>query len=75
MQDIILQYDEQALHVLRSELARRINYKWKCMNGSIVNVKDMTTSHLINAVSKLENYIKEKEIEQENFVDATDYYD
>ena len=75
MQDIILQYDEQALHVLRSELARRINYKWKCMNGSIVDVKDMTTSHLINAIDKLENYMKEKEIIQENFVDTMDYYD
>ena len=75
MQDIILQYDEQALHVLRSELARRISYKWKCTNGSTVNVKDMTTSHLMNVVNKLENYLQEKEVIQENSVDAMDYYD
>lgn len=75
MQDIVLQYDKQALYVLKNELARRVNYKWKCRDGSIVDVKDMTTSHLMNVVNKLENYLQEKEVIQENYVDAMDYYD
>ena len=75
MQDIILQPDEQALHVLRSELAKRINYQWRCKNGSVVNGKDMTTSHLMNTIRVLEDYLEEKKVVMENYVDALDYYD
>lgn len=70
MQDIILQPDEQALHVLRSELAKRINYQWRCKNGSVVDVKDMTTSHLVNAINMLEGYLEEKKVVEENYLDA-----
>ena len=75
MKDIILQPDEQALHVLRSELAKRINYQWRCKNGSVVNVRDMTISHLINTIGMLEKYLEEKKVVMENYVDALDYYD
>ena len=75
MKDVILQPEEQALHVLRSELERRVNYQWRCRNGSVVDVKDMTTSHLVNAISMLERYLYEQKIVQENYVDALDYYD
>ena len=70
MQDIILQPDEQALHVLRSELAKRTNYKWRCKNGSTVDVKDMETSHLINAINMLEDFLEEKKVVEENYLDA-----
>lgn len=75
MKDIILQPDEQALHVLRSELERRANYQWRCKNGSVVDVKDMTTSHLVHAINMLEEYLAQKEVVMENYVDALDYYD
>ena len=70
MKDVILQPDEQALHVLRSELAKRINYQWRCKNGSVVDVKDMTTSHLVNAINMLEGYLEEKKVVEENYLDA-----
>ena len=70
MKDIILQPDEQALHVLRSELASRINYKWKCKNGDVINVKDMETRHLVNAINMLESYLEEKKVVEENYLDA-----
>ena len=68
MKDIVLQPDEQALHVLRSELARRINYQWRCKNGSVVDVKDMTTAHLVNAINMLEGYLEEKKVVEENYL-------
>lgn len=70
VKDIILQPDEQALYVLRSELAKRINYQWRCKNGSVVDVKDMTTSHLVHAINMLEDYLKEKKVVEENYLDA-----
>ena len=71
----ILSYDEEALHVLRQELTNRLNYMWKSKNGSLVRVKDMTTSHLVHAINMLEEYLKQKEIVNENYVDSMDYYD
>lgn len=71
----ILSYDEEALYVLRQELTNRLNYMWKSKNGSIVRVKDMTTSHLVHAINMLEEYLKQKEIVNENYVDSMDYYD
>ena len=68
MKDVILQPDEQALHVLRSELAKRINYQWRCKNGSVVDVKDMTTSHLVNAINMLERYLEDKKVVEENYL-------
>ena len=68
MKDIILQPDEQALHVLRSELAKRVNYQWRCKNGSVVDVKDMTTSHLVNVIRMLEDYLEEKKVVEENYL-------
>lgn len=62
MADIILQADELALHILREELNRRNTYKWKTASGEVINVKDMTTTHLKNAIRKLENHLSEQEI-------------
>ena len=77
MKDVILDHDEFALVVLKEELERRNpkNYQWKTKSGNIVNVKDMTDSHLRNTVNLLENYLHEKEIINECWIDATDYYD
>lgn len=57
----ILSYGEEALHVLRQELTNRLNYMWRSKNGSLVRVKDMTTSHLVHAINMLEEYLKQKE--------------
>ena len=75
MRDRILGHNEEALHVLRQELAKRFNYVWMCANGSMVNVKDMTTSHLVYAIDKLEAYLAQQAVIRENCADATDYYD
>ena len=77
MQDVILKHDRFALAVLKEELENRNpkNYQWKTKNGAVLNVKDMTDSHLKNAINLLENYLHEQEIIQENWVDALDYYD
>lgn len=75
MQNKVLDYDDFALHALRQELAKRMNYMWKCKNGSLVNVKDMTTSHLVHAINMLEEYLAQKAVVMENCVDAMDYYD
>ena len=75
MKDRLLSYDEEALHVLRQELAHRFNYMWRCANGSAVNVKDMTTSHLVHAINMLETYLAQQAVIRENCVDALDYYD
>lgn len=75
MQSEILGYDEFSLHVLRTELLKRVSYKWKCKNGSIVDVEDMSTSHVIHAINMLEEYLEEQKAIAENFLDALDYYD
>jgi hypothetical protein len=73
--DKILDYDEFALHVLKQELAKRFSYKWKCKNGSLVNVEDMTDSHLEHAINILEDYLARQEVEREAYADYYDRYD
>ena len=77
MQDVILGHDGFALSVLKEELESRNpkNYQWKTRNGTILNVKDMTDSHLRNAINLLEKCLHEQEIINECWVDALDYYD
>ena len=76
-QDIILGHDEFALAILREELERRNpkNYQWRTKDGTVLDVKDMTDSHLQNSINMLEKYLHEREIFLENWIDATDYYD
>ena len=77
MQDRILDHDEFAVFVMEEELKSRHpeNYQWKTNDGTVVNVKDMSDSHLRNAIRMLKNFLWEKAIVQENYVDAMDYYD
>lgn len=65
--DFILQADELALKVMEKELFERYNYKWKTASGEILNVKDMTDSHLRNTINKLKRYLYEREIVLENY--------
>ena len=74
MADIILQADELALHILSEELNRRNTYKWKTANGEVINVKDMTTTHLKNTIRKLKDYLSEQEILREAYCDYMSEY-
>lgn len=75
MADIALQADEFALHILSEELNRRNTYKWKTASGEVIDVKDMTTTHLKNAIRKLKDHLSEQEILREAYCDymAEDY--
>lgn len=77
MQNKILDHDEFAVFVMEEELKSRHpkNYQWKTKDGTVVNVKDMSDSHLRNAIRMLKNFLYEQKIVQENYVDALDYYD
>lgn len=77
MQNRILNHDEFAIHVMEEELKNRHpeNYQWRTKDGTIVDVKDMSDSHLKNTIRMLKNFLWEKAIVQENWVDAMDYYD
>ena len=77
MQNIILDYDRFALNILKEELESRNpkNYQWKAKDGTVLNVKDMTDSHLKNAINLLEKYVWEQEIIQECGFDPMDCYD
>ena len=77
MKDVILEHDRFALAILKEELESRNpkNYQWKIKSGAVLNVKDMTDSHLRNAINMLERYLHEQEIINECWVDATNYYD
>lgn len=74
MADIILQADELALHILSEELNRRNVYKWKTASGELINVKDMTTTHLENAIRKLKSHLWEQERLREAYVDYMSEY-
>ena len=74
MADVILQADELALHILREELSRRNTYKWKTANGEVINAKDMTTTHLKNAIRKLKDHLSEQEILREAYCDYMSEY-
>ena len=75
MKEVELKYDEHALKILKEELSRRTTYKWKTADGTLIDVKDMSDTHLKNTIKKLENYLSEQRIVMENYVDAMDYYD
>ena len=77
MQDVILGYDRFALSILKEELESRNpkNYQWQTKDGTVLNVKDMTDSHLKNAINLLEKHVYEQEIIQECGFDPMDYYD
>lgn len=70
--EVELQYDEQALHILKEELRKRMTYKWKTKDGYI-DVKEMSNEHLINSINKLEKHLDEVNIVLENCIDAFDY--
>ncbi len=74
MADIILQPDELALHILSEELNRRNVYKWKTASGELINVKDMTTTHLENVIRKLKNHLWEQERLREAYADYLSEY-
>ena len=75
MLEVELKYDEHALKILKEELSRRTIYKWKKADGTFINVKDMSDTHLKNTIKKLEECLEEQRIVMENYADAMDYYD
>ena len=75
MAEVELEYDEHALRVLKAELAQRNTYMWRQADNTLINVKDMSDTHLRNTIRKLEDYLHEREIVLGNYVDAMDYYD
>lgn len=56
----------EALHYLKQELDRRTNILWKTANGEEINIREMSNSHLQNAILLLERQIELTEI-------STDY--
>ena len=71
MRNIILDYDEFALHVLKQELARRYTFSWKCKNGDVVALEDMSSSSLKYVIDVLESYlVKERAVVQENYLNG-----
>jgi hypothetical protein len=45
---------DEALRVLRAELARRTDYRWKMRNGEEIHIRDMTDEHLKRTIAMLE---------------------
>ena len=70
--EVELQYNEQALYILKEELRKRTTYKWKTKDGYI-DVKEMSNEHLINSINKLEKHLNEVNIYLEKCIDAFDY--
>jgi hypothetical protein len=60
--DEILSYDEKAYHVLLNEFERRKNYYWQQKNGTLVNVKEMSDTHLVNTIKLLKTRMEEAEL-------------
>lgn len=56
MKEVILTIDDldKALIVFKKELENRKIYKWKMKNGNLIDVKDMSDTHLQNTISLLE---------------------
>ena len=71
--EVVLEFNEKSLKILKEELNSRHTYMWKCSDGTLVNVKNMSSEHLQNAISVLEDYLAMQEVIQENYVDAFDY--
>lgn len=63
--------DEETLFILKSELRNRTKYLWKCANEKVIDLKEMTDTHLINTIAKIEKYKQEKE----EFEEAYSSYD
>ena len=75
MAEVELKYDEHALKILKAELAQRNTYMWRQADNTLINVKEMSNTHLKNTIRKLEECLEEQRIIMENYVDAMDYYD
>ena len=43
--------DMEALGILRAEMNRRTVYRWTMKDGSTIDVRDMTMTHLENALA------------------------
>ena len=60
-----------ALEFLREELHRRMVIKWRCKDGTLIDVKKMNYFHLCKTIDMLERIEYEREIISENGGDAT----
>lgn len=65
---------QKALYFLNKEKERREEYFWKTRTEELINIKDMSNTHLDNTIKLLERHLQEYNIVMEN-LDAIDYYD
>ena len=65
---------QKALYFLNKEKERREEYFWKTKSGELINIKDMSDTHLNNTIKLLEKHLEEYHIVMDN-LDAIDYYD
>lgn len=77
MLSVVLTYEspQKAIYYLNKELESRYDYFWEKKDGTPIRLKDMSTEHIINTIKKLKQNMYEREIIQENYIDALDYYD
>ena len=66
---------EKALKVLSNEMERRTKYYWKTKSGEVVPVEEMSSTHILNSIKKLEEMLEESRIVNEHCFDALDFYD
>ncbi len=59
----------EALSVLRAELARRTVYRWKMRNGEEIPIRDMTDEHLERTIDMLERMQERRDAILENALD------
>lgn len=59
-----------ALACLREELHRRMEVKWTCKDGTLIDIKSMNYYHLCKTIDMLERVEHEREIILENGADA-----
>lgn len=52
---------DEALYYLKRELDNRMESFWRKKDGELINIKDMSLTHLMNTINLLEEQIEERE--------------
>lgn len=56
----------EAIYFLEQELLKRKNIFWTMKNGDLINISEMSESHIINTLSLLERQIQLDELNGED---------